>query len=101
MNKLRLLKLEDLKNNNLTQISLNESNYLVAKVDEEVFVTSDMCTHEDAELSMGYLDGKKVKCPLHGSFFDLVTGKALNEPATDPIKVYEVIIEKGVIYIND
>ena len=60
-----------------------------------------MCTHEDAELSMGCLDGKKVKCPLHGSFFDLVTGKALNEPATDPIKVYEVIIEKGVIYIND
>ena len=101
MNKLRLLKLEDLKNNNLTQISLNELNYLVAKVDEEVFVTSDMCTHEDAELSMGCLDGKKVKCPLHGSFFDLVTGKALNEPATDPIEVYEVIIEKGVIYIND
>jgi 3-phenylpropionate/trans-cinnamate dioxygenase ferredoxin subunit len=50
---------------------------------------------------MGCLNGTKVKCPLHGSYFDLLTGKALNEPAEDPIKIYKCIIEDGGIFLDE
>jgi 3-phenylpropionate/trans-cinnamate dioxygenase ferredoxin subunit len=50
---------------------------------------------------MGCLDGTKVKCPLHGSFFDLTSGKALNEPAEDPITIYKTEIKDNQIFIDD
>ena len=49
---------------------------------------------------MGCLKGNTVKCPLHGSYFDLKTGRALNEPADEPIETHEVILEDGQIYIS-
>jgi 3-phenylpropionate/trans-cinnamate dioxygenase ferredoxin subunit len=50
---------------------------------------------------MGCLKGATVKCPLHGSYFDLTSGIALNEPAEDPIRVYKTIIENNHLYINE
>ena len=95
MSKIKLINVNDIKNDDMLQVSINGENYLVAKINDRFFVTSDMCTHEDAELTMGCLKGTTVKCPLHGSYFDLTSGLALNEPAEDPIKVYKTIIENG------
>ena len=85
----------------MIQSTINNKNYLIAKIDDVIYVTSDMCTHEDAELTMGCLSGTKVKCPLHGSYFDLITGEAQNEPAEEPITVYETKIKNGQIFIDD
>ena len=98
---IKLININDLDDDNMMQVSINNDNYLVAKIDNNFYVTSDMCTHEDAELTMGCLKGTTVKCPLHGSFFDLTSGMALNEPAELPIKVYEVIVENNYLYIDE
>jgi len=50
---------------------------------------------------MGCLNGTKVKCPLHGSYFDLNTGIALNEPADEPIKTYKTVIQDNHLYIDE
>src|SRR5690606_19642371 len=39
-----------------------------------VCATSDICTHEYARLSEGWLEGGTVVCPLHGGRFDVQTG---------------------------
>ena len=101
MARVKLINVDDIGNNDMTQVTVDDRNYLVAKVDNEIYVTSDMCTHEDAELTMGCLKGIKVKCPLHGSFFDLRSGKPLNEPAEEPIKVYKTKIENNCIYLDE
>lgn len=101
MSKIKLINVNDIKNDDMLQVSINGENYLVAKINDRFFVTSDMCTHEDAELTMGCLKGTTVKCPLHGSYFDLTSGLALNEPAEDPIKVYKTIIENNHLYIDE
>jgi len=101
MSKIKLININDITNNDMLQVSTNGENYLVAKINDRLFVTSDMCTHEDAELTMGCLKGATVKCPLHGSFFDLASGVALNEPAEEPIKVYKTIIENNHLYIDE
>tara|TARA_B100001113_G_C20575581_1_gene390922 strand:- start:183 stop:500 length:318 start_codon:yes stop_codon:yes gene_type:complete len=100
MNKILLANIDDINVNDMKQISINNCNYLVANIEGKIFVTDDLCTHEDAELTMGCLRGSTVKCPLHGSHFDLRTGKALNEPADEPIETHEVILEDGQIYIS-
>ena len=98
---IKIASLDDIKENNMIQVELDGDLYLLARNENKVFLTSDICTHEDAELSMGCLEGKKVKCPLHGSWFCLETGKALNEPAELPLQVFDVeIIDNDILRIR-
>jgi len=64
-----------------------------------VFVSDEMCTHEDARLCDGNLTGHLVKCPLHGSRFDLATGAVLDDPAEENLKIYPVTVENNTVYI--
>lgn len=98
---IKLINIDAIENNDMVQVSIKNQNYLVAKVDDKLYVTDDMCTHEDAELSMGCLNGAKVKCPLHGSYFDLASGIALNEPAEEPIKIYKTTVKDNHLYIDE
>jgi len=69
-------------------------------VDGKFYATDDTCTHEDASLSTGFLKGDIVKCPLHGSRFNVCTGKALEEPAEEDLRTYPVRLEGGRILID-
>jgi nitrite reductase/ring-hydroxylating ferredoxin subunit len=62
--------------------------------------TDDTCTHEDASLSTGSLRGELVKCPLHGSRFNVCTGEALEEPAEQNLKTYPVRVEGDNILVG-
>ena len=73
---------------------------LVHAQDGTLFAADPMCTHEDAELELGALRGTMVKCPLHGSWFDLRDGAVSDEPATEPLKVYPVRVQDGVIEVQ-
>jgi nitrite reductase/ring-hydroxylating ferredoxin subunit len=35
---------------------------------------SDICTHQYASLSKGFLDGHMIECPLHQACFDIRNG---------------------------
>lgn len=52
---------------------------LVANVGGEVFVMAGHCGHMRTLLHQGRLDGKTVTCPLHGSQYDVETGKVLKQ----------------------
>ena len=92
--------LKDLKTSKLMCVKAQGMRIALAYVDGKVFAVDDMCTHEDASLSKGSLHGECVKCPLHGSRFDLNTGEALDEPAEDAITTYPVKIEGDNILVK-
>jgi 3-phenylpropionate/trans-cinnamate dioxygenase ferredoxin component len=52
------------------------------------YATSDVCTHEEASLSEGELDGECVECPLHGARFNVRTGEVKSLPAVVKLKTY-------------
>ncbi len=74
-------------------------HYLLANVEGTIYAVDDMCTHEDASLYKGSLHDDCVKCPLHGSRFELKTGKALDEPAEDDLNTYAVRIDGDKILV--
>jgi 3-phenylpropionate/trans-cinnamate dioxygenase ferredoxin component len=64
------------------------------------FAISDVCTHAEASLSEGQVDGETVECPLHGACFDLRTGEALTPPAVEPVQTFPVILQDDDIYVE-
>ncbi len=72
---------------------------LLANVAGTIYATDDTCTHEDASLATGALDGDRVKCPLHGSRFCLRTGQALEEPAEQPLRCHPARIVDGRVEV--
>lgn len=68
-------------------------------VDDRVYVTSNVCTHNVAILTDGFLEGEIVECPLHGGCFNVKTGEATQFPCEQPLKVYPVIAEGDEIFI--
>jgi 3-phenylpropionate/trans-cinnamate dioxygenase ferredoxin subunit len=71
-------------------IDVDGTPVCVVKVAEEVFAVADTCTHAEASLAEGEVNGSKIECWLHGAEFDLKTGKALTPPATEALKTFNV-----------
>ncbi len=72
----------------------------VFNVEGTLFAISDTCTHAEASLSEGRVDGETVECPLHGACFDLRTGEALTPPAIEPVRTYRVLAQENGIYVE-
>ncbi len=64
------------------------------------YCVDEMCSHEDYSLWFGCIKGRSIKCSLHGSYFDLSTGRPLNEPADCPLKTYPVKVADGAIWVD-
>jgi nitrite reductase/ring-hydroxylating ferredoxin subunit len=60
----------------------------------------NVCTHQFALLSDGYVEDGCIECPLHQGRFSLETGAPLGPPVSDPIAVYEVRIENGKTFVR-
>jgi len=97
---IRVCHISDIPAREMRCVSLADRNVLVANTDKGVFVSDEMCTHEDARLCDGNLSGTLVKCPLHGSRFDLVTGDVLDDPAETNLAVYPVSVVDDEIFIT-
>ena len=84
----------------MTCVKVGGQRVLIANVDGVFYATDDTCTHEDASLSSGSLKGEMVKCPLHGSRFNLRTGEPMEDPAEEPLRCYPVKVEAGVVHVK-
>jgi 3-phenylpropionate/trans-cinnamate dioxygenase ferredoxin component len=60
----------------------------------------DVCSHGQVALSEGEIDDGYVECWLHGSRFDLATGRPTGPPATQPVPVHPVRVVDGIIEVG-
>ena len=65
----------------------------IVRSDGEVYAIVDVCSHQDVPLSEGDVEDGNIECWLHGSRFDLTTGRPTSLPATRPVPVYPVKID--------
>jgi 3-phenylpropionate/trans-cinnamate dioxygenase ferredoxin subunit len=68
-------------------------------LDGEFYAVDDTCTHQDASLADGWLEGCLVECPVHGSRFDLRTGAVDGPPARLPVRTHAVEVRDGVVHV--
>jgi nitrite reductase/ring-hydroxylating ferredoxin subunit len=78
----------------MKHVEVGEKEILLANSEGRMYALCDRCSHMNAPLSMGALNGKVVTCPMHGARYDVTTGKKVAEPmALDPSKFPEPIPE--------
>jgi nitrite reductase/ring-hydroxylating ferredoxin subunit len=64
------------------------------------FAIKDVCTHDQAPLSEGELNGDTIVCPWHGACFSVRTGEALSLPAIEPVETFPVILQGDEVYVD-
>jgi 3-phenylpropionate/trans-cinnamate dioxygenase ferredoxin subunit len=74
----------------MKRVSVAGRPLLLVFTDGQNFTVDEMCSQEDYSLSSGCVNDRKIKCSLHGSYLDVVTGRPQEEPATAPIGSYPV-----------
>jgi len=94
----RLCTLAELKPKTALRVELDEIDIAVVKVGNEIFAIEDVCSHAEIPLSEGEIDGCTIECELHGSRFDLRTGKPTGPPATQPVATFDTSVIDGVVY---
>lgn len=66
-----------------------------------IYATHDVCTHGQASLADGFVDGAEIECPLHQGKFDIATGKAVGAPCTVDVRTYAVKVENGAVHLQE
>ena len=96
----RVADAADIASGRMRRVAVAGRRILVCNVAGRFYATDDTCTHEDASLASGSLKGELVKCPLHGSRFNVRTGEVQEDPATENLRTYAVRVEDGAILIE-
>ena len=94
----RLCALAELTPDIPFRVELAELDVAVVLVGDEVFAIEDVCSHAEIPLTDGEVDGCTIECVLHGSRFDLRTGKPTGPPATRPVPVYPTTVVAGEVF---
>ena len=84
----RALSLAEVPEDEAVAVTLGAQDLAVARHGDEVFAVEDICSHAAVALSEGEVDDCTVECWLHGSRFDLRTGKPTGLPATEPVATF-------------
>jgi naphthalene 1,2-dioxygenase system ferredoxin subunit len=99
-NWIELAAVESIPEDDVIGIDAGGKSFALYMVDGEVYVTDNICTHGNARLCDGFLEGHEIECPLHQGKFDIRNGKAMCAPLTEDVKTYPVKIEGARVFVE-
>ena len=95
----RICKASEIEEGELYRFDVSEKPLLVTRLGEKHFVTDSICTHEEADLSLGILNNEVLTCPLHRARFKIESGEVVSgpddsEPESIPrLRTYQTKVE--------
>jgi len=93
-----LLMLSELPDVGAVRVDVDgEAIAVVRAEDGSIHAIDDTCSHAEVSLAEGEVEDCSIECWLHGSRFDLRTGRPTGLPATKPIAVYPVTVEGDTV----
>lgn len=90
----------DLASGGMLAVAFGDYRIALFDVGGEVFATDSLCTHAQAMLTDGTLEGEIVECPLHGGRFSVRSGAGMGPPIPCDLKTYPVRVLEGEIQVR-
>ncbi len=81
-------------------VSIGRYDVALARDGEDIYALQDLCSHANVALSEGEVFDCQIECWLHGSSFDLTTGKPTGLPATEPVATFPVDVRGTDVYVD-
>lgn len=106
MPKVKVAKLPEISPGTMMGLEVGDKRILLANVDGKLFAMDGLCSHMAGRLWEGTLEGPVVKCPKHGSRFDVRTGEVVSQVKipligkAKPMKTYLTAIEGEDVLIE-
>jgi 3-phenylpropionate/trans-cinnamate dioxygenase ferredoxin subunit len=95
----RVAAVSDVSPGGRLSIEVDEVPALLLRAGDDFYCLEDVCTHDGQPLTNGPFNGKEITCPRHGAKFDVRTGAPTCMPATSPVRVFEVSIRDGQVFV--
>ena len=97
----RVLDVDELSVGTATGVEVDGEPVCLVRLDAEtVKAIHNVCSHEEYELSEGWVEGNSIECALHGSTFNLDTGAPETLPAVKPVPIYACRVADGGIEVD-
>ena len=68
----------DVRDGTLTRVKHEGTVYLLTKVGDDYYAMEDRCPHLGLSMARGEVSEGTIRCPWHGSRFDVCTGKNID-----------------------
>ncbi|GAB2741770.1 non-heme iron oxygenase ferredoxin subunit [Nocardioides pakistanensis] len=81
-------------------VQVGDLTVAVARDGDDFYAVQDLCSHAAVALSEGEVADCQIECWLHGSRFDLRSGKPTGLPATEPVSTFPVEVRDGDVYVD-
>ena len=95
----RACSLDEIPDPGTFGVELNGTPLVIVRAEDEVYALDEFCTHEEVSLADGEVYDHTLECWLHGSCFDVRSGKPTGPPATKPLSTYPVRIDGNDVYV--
>jgi nitrite reductase/ring-hydroxylating ferredoxin subunit/uncharacterized membrane protein len=79
---------------------VNGVGVLVVRRGGHIYALGEKCAHLGGPLSEGKLEGDAIRCPWHGSKFDLHTGEVLDGPSAFAQPCWEARVREGMVEVR-
>ena len=96
----RACSLDEVPADEALAVTIDGQDVAVARGGDEVFALQNECSHAAVALSEGEVADCQIECWLHGSMFDLRTGKPTNLPATEPVATFPIEVRGTDVYVD-
>ena len=100
MNLIKICDLSEIPNGSTKKFEINDEEITICNINNQIFAINDNCSHDEASLQEGFIDGYEIECPMHGAKFDIRTGEVTCLPAVSQIKTYNIKINNGAIELE-
>jgi len=100
MTRKRIGLLKDMQFEPVKGIVADGKEILVVNLGTTLTAIGNRCTHMGCRLSSGRMDGEIIRCPCHGSMFNVRTGEVVRGPAKRPEPTYTVTVENGELFVD-
>jgi 3-phenylpropionate/trans-cinnamate dioxygenase ferredoxin component len=95
----RACAVSDLEDGKPFAVEVGDVPVALVRSEGELYAIHDVCSHASVALSEGEVIDGEIECWLHGSMFELATGRPTCLPATEPVPVYPVKIEGDDVFV--
>jgi len=94
------IKASELEEDEPEHVKIGDTPICVVRLEDGIYAVNDICTHEFALLSEGFVEDGEVECPLHQARFDVKTGACTALPAKEDVPTYRVKVEDDQVYVG-